>query len=541
MSAQFATITNASVRSRWEQALSVDLSPLAARVILALLGICGALLVIYCTSLYGPALSTDSVAYVSAARSLASGHGYFLYDGAPLLLWGPLLPTVLAAPMLVGFDPVDTARFLNALTFAATIYMTGLFVLASGKKFVMVLLAVALVMLSHTLIQISTYVWSEPPFVLFVLLALWAAKGYLEGAPDKRGPLYVAAIFTALACITRYAGISLVLAVALLLLLDTRLTLFRRVLNITAFGAISTAPLVIWLARNFITSGTTTGMRLGPKDSLLGNIGQTIDTFTGWFVPVTVAPGIRLMLVGSYLTVLFAVGYFALRGNIRLKGLIAKPGPLAAFFIVYLVFTVVTASLSAVDLGDRLYSPVYVPFVILALSSLATVPDLVRGPLMQKLFAFLLIGGLIWWLALSFGRTLTLAQKDHSVGAGGYSTVAWHKSPMIAYLRQHPLDGPIYGNGPDAIYYFTGRSAHWGTYRATPDGLLDDIDHTVLDAEVPGHTSNVYIAWFDNIYATDVASLQQLESDIQVEAVVTETDGALYHVVDLKAYHSPTR
>ena len=66
-------------------------------VLCAALGVAGVVLVLAVTGRYGAGLSQDSVDYVAAARNLLAGNGYLTHEGRPFVLWGPLLPTLLAA------------------------------------------------------------------------------------------------------------------------------------------------------------------------------------------------------------------------------------------------------------------------------------------------------------------------------------------------------------------------------------------------------------------------------------------------------------
>ena len=148
-----------------------------ALVVTSLLGIG---LVLVATSRYGVGLSPDSAYYIFAARSLLSGKGYLDFDGTLYTNWPPLFPTLLAGLGLVGIEPLDGARLLNAVTF-------GLIVLASGKLFIrcirskaFAVLGILSVLLSFQLLKVSVMAWSEPVFILLVLFFIMYMPSFLK-------------------------------------------------------------------------------------------------------------------------------------------------------------------------------------------------------------------------------------------------------------------------------------------------------------------------------------------------------------------------
>jgi len=64
---------------------------------------------------YGPGLPPDSASYISSARNLLLGKGYFIFNGQPMTVAPPLFSTILAIIGLAGVDPLIGARFLKRL------------------------------------------------------------------------------------------------------------------------------------------------------------------------------------------------------------------------------------------------------------------------------------------------------------------------------------------------------------------------------------------------------------------------------------------
>ena len=99
---------------------------------IGLLGALGALagaLVLVATRRYSINISPDSTYYVAATRGVVRGDGVVGLNGAPLSLFPPALPLVLAGAAAVG-DPVTVARWFNAVLFGTSVFGVGLFLAA---------------------------------------------------------------------------------------------------------------------------------------------------------------------------------------------------------------------------------------------------------------------------------------------------------------------------------------------------------------------------------------------------------------------------
>ena len=81
---------------------------------------------------WGIGLSPDSVVYIASARNLLSGYGlsvsFTTGEFLPLTHYPPLFSAGLAGLGLVGIDPLDGARWFNAMIFRAKIPLLGLVV-----------------------------------------------------------------------------------------------------------------------------------------------------------------------------------------------------------------------------------------------------------------------------------------------------------------------------------------------------------------------------------------------------------------------------
>ena len=119
---------------------------------------------------------------------------------------------------LLGFDPHAVAGPLNAFLFGLTIFAAGHWLRQRIASRLLALWGCLAVALAPPLIDIASWAFSEPAFILFVTLALFYMDQYLRDG--KRAALIGAALFTALACLTRHIGFPLIIILLLILLLQ---------------------------------------------------------------------------------------------------------------------------------------------------------------------------------------------------------------------------------------------------------------------------------------------------------------------------------
>ena len=141
---------------------------------LAAAGAAGAALVLLRGAGYGVALDVDSAAYVSTARRLLEGAGFLKWDDVPYVDSPPLLPLALALPGLFGLDAAAAARYVNAAAFGATAAAAGVWLRARLRSDGILLWAVCACALSPPLARAAAGADTEPLFVLFVVLSLFA-------------------------------------------------------------------------------------------------------------------------------------------------------------------------------------------------------------------------------------------------------------------------------------------------------------------------------------------------------------------------------
>ena len=215
-------------------------------LLLAALSLFAACLVLLRNASYGPAISYDAAIYISVARSLLDGDGFVQFDSRPYTRTAPLFPALLAAAGAPGFDPRDAAGPFNAAVFGLTVFAAGWWLRRRVRSPFLLAFGCLAVALSAPLVELVSSAMSESAFFLLAVLALHHADRRIGGGGGSA--LIWAAAFTALACLTRYVGVSLLAAIGLTLALSSGASLRRRWRDAALFIAASAAPLCIWLA-----------------------------------------------------------------------------------------------------------------------------------------------------------------------------------------------------------------------------------------------------------------------------------------------------
>ena len=512
---------------------SADLtaSSIRYRLLLALLALVGAAFVLLSTSGYGAGLSPDSVSYVGTARNMAAGMGVIGYDGAPLVEQPPLYPALLAlVGKTHGADPLLFAHIVNALLFGLVVYLGGL--LASRylpSSPVLAVIAELALVFSIPLFYVAGWVWSEPLFISCVLLGLIFAHSYL--AEGNVISLMLLSSSVALASLTRYIGVTLILWGALTILILRRDSIARKAAHAALFALVSALPLGLWLVRNLAVSGTLVGSRLPSASALSQNLTLVFDGVLYWYVGGDIArhPWI-LMILCAGIGLLAGLSLRDSWQGVRAKLRRISPAILVA--VIYAAFLAASSTTTAYDaIDDRLLSPIYVPLTL----SFLVLAQALAGPYRKRLSTraarFALVIGTALWLTYPIHTTMVNAGNLRSHGQG-YSRQAWADSETMQFLREHRTPDSerlIYSNGPDAVYILADIAARmspvagrWGT----PEGVNGVSG--LRDSWPEG--SSASLVWFDRIDREYLHTVDELQTVANVQQVIRLEDGALYSV-----------
>lgn len=501
-------------------------------LLLAALAVLAAGVVLARQATYGAGLVGDSVTYISTARSLLAGAGFVRFDGQVIVHWPPLYPLLLAAAAALPGAPGPTAAagLVNAAAFGLTVFFAGWWL---GRRIGSRLLAVWAVLAvgcSVPLNYIAYNALSETVFILFALLALIAADEHLRSG--RLSQLLLAAVWTALACLTRYPGVAVVGVVAAALLFQPGVALPRKAWRIAAYTAVAIAPVGVWMARNALLTGQPTGGRGGGFLTVAEALGHYLDALAQIvflepygsraairlqeYIPVFPGdqfPYLALLAVGAMLLALaVGTGYGLLRPG-QSAGAWLERSPLylcGGFACVYIALMLASQALASLDLaGVRYMTPVCIPLTLTA----AFLADRMRrwrmagGPAavantpvwraMARRYATplypALLSALALWLAMSaslVARQTIYANSDDYVG--GY--VGFARKDVARYLQDNPIASRSYSNEHIAMYFLVPGLESYDRLEFTREWLEAE------STEWPeGQSADIYIVWFNDI------------------------------------------
>ena len=444
-------------------------------LLLAAVAVAGGALVLARGFGYGIGLEWDSVAHLAAARGLLAGDGFAGFGGLPYDSFPPLYPLLLAAASLGISDPHSIAGPLNAILFAATIAVAGIYLRTRLQSGVLAAAGALALMLSIPLAGAAAWALPTPAFILFVTLALIQTDRFLTAG--RIPTLLGAAAFTALAILTNPLGFAVLATVALLLILQGDTPPADKAKRIGSYALIALIPFVLWTLWNSLSGGDTTADAGGASNSFSAALAATPATLFGWVIPDL--PGISLasMGLGTVIIVLGALGLllaillclFAIAydyGGRSDDGYYdaSPPRPgyvLGGFALVYLIALLITLITGGPDGGfqARHLAPLYLPLLFLALLLADVflarrqeqgVAGAVSVPLM------ILAAALGIWLALlavSNGRAIVAANQGDAAELG-YAAAGWADSPLPQYLAQTPTGSTLLTNNLAAAYIY---------------------------------------------------------------------------------------
>ena len=511
------------------------------------LGIMSALLILLRQINYGVGLDADTLAYLSAARNLAAGNGLVTVGGWPVtILWPPLFPFLVGLPGWVGLDAAAAASLLNAGAFGGLVGVVGWWVRRSSGATALALWGALAVMLSVPISEQAYRAMSEALFILLAALALLPAARFLDGG--RRRALVWAAIFTALACLTRYNGVAIVITVALLLLLKSG-PVMERARNAGLYAVIAVAPLAVVMLGNRIVAGAFSG-RLAEPRALAKNLNHVAETLASWLLPGSwsddraLVAGLLALLVLTPAAAAIILAVWGRRGPVRVSGALLVPG---VFTLIYIVFLVTIGSVTQLSwLTNRYLSPAYVPLLLAAAGlaawwmrrnpdTAATIVAAIsrrrrwnarRTERAKAALRLAPLAILFLWLAYPLAATAMDINRALTVGTGQYSNARWVNSELTRYIQRHLVGadyGRLYSNDEHIAYFHAGIPA-----RLLPINGSDL--HQVYQNQAAAE--GIYVAWFVDVKARPRDyGRNEIEAALPNPQLLLENaDGALFYV-----------
>ena len=491
---------------------------------LALAGL-AVLLALVATS-KGPGLTDDSVNYLSTGINVAEGRGWRMLADQPITIFPPGVPAVVALGEAVGIEGQLTLRLVSALSFGGIVVLGHLLLRRVTDQPTVCLGATALLAVSPALLGISTMAWSEPLFIVLVLLFLLALDTVLERRALRSHDIATLAALASLAFLVRYIGIALVVLAGLALLARLRPLDRATLVRIVVLGLACVPVPVAVMLRNHAADGTYLGQRIPSPDSVLDSGHRILVTLGEWAYPHA-APGSSVLAwLGAAVLAAMAVGAVA---AVHAPGERTTVAVLLGFVLVYTAYLLAASLGTAFEpINSRYLSPVHVP--LMALGSAAVAAALRRWPAGQAGRAAgvgLVVLGLLWGSA-SLDDVWTGASDG--IGYNMEPVVDSELAAQAVRLTERDPDAVVYSNLPFALWAATRlQPVRWSPlaegFRGAPiEGELDALVGRVACAP----ESSYFVRYrFGHRRAMN---LEGVRTALDVKRVVVADDGAIFEL-----------
>jgi hypothetical protein len=454
--------------------------------VIVLLSIVGGIIAIYTTA-NGPWGYTDPVEYISVARSLDHGQGLGYYEGnakfIPETIHPPFYSLVLSAIGLFGVDLVAASRWLNIFAFVASIFIAGWIFYRYSRVPALGIVASALMCAFPYMVLMFSSAYSEPLFVLSILAGGLGLLAYLR--KEKLSLLVISALVVGTIPGTRYAGIAMVAAAGLSVLLFASGKTWTRIKKAALFTLVAGLPVIIWLVWVYFSSahsvgGRTAGVQLGGLSAQFQAFrGIFMDTVWKW-VPfqsheTLLGYRLRFFLMGVILIVLLTLSTLAERRLHKspVEGTHNSGMQIFVFFglssLIFVAVLILTYLFTqpTIDIDNRMLLPLYVSSVMMIYGAIA---------LWQTAWfkGWKRVLQVLPWLMAALCVAWYIPQTRDKVEfyhlGDGLTVYRWGRSEIIQAVRDLPADKPVISNDWELTLLWTGRPIYgfWNTFPTEP-------------------------------------------------------------------------
>jgi len=435
------------------------LVPSMALLLFIGIGMC----LVWYSTVWGAGLISDSFQYTASARSLATGKGFSLPYGEgelqPMTKYPPMFSILLAGFELMGASAIKGARFLNIFLFGLNIFLVFYSTSRLARSHGFALLAALLFAISFVMVEVHSWALSEPLYISLSLTAILMIQKYFE--ETKSTWIALAALAAAAAFLTRYVGVSLVLALGIVLLMHGA-AIRQRVRDLFLFGFIAVLPIALWSVRGYLLTRTLNDRTLAFHPLTIKNYVSAIDAVYGWFFPRSLVEGAeKIFLALTAVALILLILFFWRSRRVAAARWVNDLSPekrvsfLHGIYIVLygLIIIVFKTWLDAdIGLSDRILSPMLVSLLILLTTGLAF---LWNNYGRTRPFVILVGIGLLFYYAAD---TFFTVQGFHASGLG-IARRGWSRSDVIQSLRSYP-DTPMYTNSISSLYLWSDRAGY---------------------------------------------------------------------------------
>ena len=479
--------------------LSMWMQKYKAIIFLLVASLIGGLVILYATQ-NGPWGYSDSVAYLVSARNLVKGVGlgYSYPNGEfrPLTFYPPLYSLLIAFGSLFIKDVIFTALGLGILLYTFTLFGIGLILHRFNRYAVFTILGFVIFATYPPLLILFSSVMSEPLYICAMTFAVYALLNYFDtGKPTW---FITSAIFAGCVSLTRYIGLSVLIAMPICVFLFDRGSYKTRFIKTIQYGASSGILFLLWLAWTYFNpvNQSVAGRGFGLSwDVIYINLKFFYDAYisTLWQplpLPESIA---RLPVAWKYITtglIFLSLYYFAFRSyrhapsnNDGFRISIIFGALAASYSLILLAATLFTSP--APVFNDRMFLPIFTSLVLSFVGACSEI--LIRAQPKTQQASFIVLALLFLFCVYNFTTQDITAIADLHRGDTNTGN-RWREDQIMQTLRSLPDNTPIISTTPDVVLLWADRPAYDLNEHLSPS-LLESTSLYGADATDPSQTA----------------------------------------------------
>ncbi|MCC6147995.1 MAG: glycosyltransferase family 39 protein [Anaerolineaceae bacterium] len=437
-------------------------------ILLVLLAAYAASLLLSATSVYGIGVRSDSVAYIWSARNLAEGVGLGRLDGSgafkPMTHWPPLYPAILALFPWFGVEVLEGARWLGAFLFGGNVLLFGWMLARITRSPWFAAAGVLVLLFSPAMAETSLQAMTEPLYIFLSLLALLFLEPAIRRAHLQL--LAAAAVCTALALLTRYAGAALALTGVLAILIYSRASIRQRGRDLLVFLGIAILPTAVWALRNLLLSGSAANRVLTFYPILTADIFEVLATVQGWVSPAgtifSIGAGKIILALGAVLGAFLLARFGDVEKSPETQPLLIDLNQiLLGFYLVVVLISRLFFDPLITIFEQRILAPAYLSVLTILVGVLFTAW---RSASARRWWVGAVLAIFYLWGAYSFvqiyriqsTRLFNVMRENGS----GYAYKGEMESAFAVLLRRIPDSALVFTSNVEKFYFLTGRAAY---------------------------------------------------------------------------------
>ncbi len=309
--------------------------------------IIGSLMIILSISKYGPGLTHASVNYYSAAESLVNNYQLRQFDNRIFHEYAPLYSILIGLLILIGFDPITSAGIINVICFSSIIFVGSYYLMQMEIGLKYLILGGVLLIFSKPIFQVSKYAWDTSLFIFLSIIIFIEIINYFQNG--RKLHLFYCALISSLATLSNFDGITLIIFCSIIILLNKKIIIIRRVIDLSCYMIISIFPLILYLMRNFHLTGTLIGKKGVPSHGINDILNGFFLTIGNWFIP-GIIPQILIIAIAIIIIILLTIIFVYcfkisnINSNIRFPVLFSY-----LFFIIFSIYIIISSVMSTLN------------------------------------------------------------------------------------------------------------------------------------------------------------------------------------------------